>query len=251
MIAPVTVIVPCHNEEAGLPQLFTRLRDMHAKPDMAEWRFLFVDDGSTDDTLGLLLREERQSPWIEVVRNPGNLGLGAALRTGVACTASPVVCSMDSDCTYPPERLPELTALIDRGFDLATASAWHPENTVIEGNQLRLFLSRTVSQTYKWLVGQDVYTFTCLFRACRRELFERIRIYSDGFASVAEMMLGAMRAGYKIAEVPMPIEPRRYGESKLKVSDAVMTHAMLLSLTALITTFTSKRFSMKGRRKIK
>ena len=232
-IPPVTVIIPCHNEAAGLPTLFDRLLQMRANPAMADWRFLFVDDGSSDDTLTLLIEAERCFKWIEVVHDPVNRGLGAALRTGFTYAASPIVCSMDSDCTYPPERLPELTALIEGGLDLTTASAWHPDAAAAEGNQLRLFLSRSVSRAYKILVGQDVHTFTCLFRAYRREVLERVRFHFDGFAAVAEIMLAAMRAGYRIAEVPIPLEQRRFGESKLKVSDAVLAHCALLAMATV------------------
>ncbi len=200
----------------------------------AEWHFLFVDDGSTDNTLGGLLRAARVESWIEIVRHPENLGLGAALRTGFEHSRSPIVCTIDSDCTYPPEKLPELAALIRDGSEIVTASAWHPESATAEGSRIRIRLSRMVSTLYKLLIGQDVYTFTCLFRAYRRESIQRIAFRSNGFAAVAEMMLRAMLGGYRVAEVPMRLESRRFGESKLKVSDAIVAHCRLLLLTALM-----------------
>lgn len=231
--APVTVIVPCHNEEAGLPALLARLRAIRQEPRTADWSFLFVDDGSTDDTFAELLRAARDESWIQVVRHHENLGLGGALRTGFAHATSPIICTIDSDCTYPPERLPELTALLDSDAEIVTASAWHPHSDEAQGSGFRLLLSRTVSRIYKLLIGQDVYTFTCLFRAYRRDVIQSIRFRADGFAAVAEIMLRAILAGRRIAEVPMPLERRQFGESKLKVSDAVMAHVGLLTLTAL------------------
>lgn len=229
----MTVVIPCLNEEAGLPSLLARLREMRRDPKAADWHFLFVDDGSSDGTFSTLLRAARDESWIDVVRHPENLGLGAALRTGFAQARSPVVCTIDSDCTYPPERLPELTALLAQGAEIVTASAWHPQNDDAQGSGVRLALSRMVSQIYKVLIGQDVYTFTCLFRAYRRQVIRGIRFRANGFAAVAEIMLRAMLAGNAIAEVPMPLERRQYGESKLRISDAVMAHAGLLTLTAL------------------
>lgn len=232
-VPPVTVIVPCHNEEAGLPTLLARLRRMRTAQAAAGWHFLFVDDGSTDGTFAALLRAARDESWIEVVRHHENLGLGAALRTGFAQAKSPIICTIDSDCTYPPERLPELTAQLDNGAKIVTASAWHPENAETQGSGFRLMLSRTVSIIYKLMIGQDVYTFTCLFRAYRRTALRSIRFRANGFAAVAEIMLRAILKGYAIGEVPMPLETRKYGESKLKVSDAIMAHLGLLTLTAL------------------
>ena len=230
---PVTVIVPCYNEEAGLPFLLERLRKMRANG-ANDWTFLFVDDGSSDGTFGALLRATQDENWIEVVRHPENLGLGAALRTGFEHARSPVVCSIDSDCTYPPEKLPELTALIEDGAQIVTASAWHPDSASAEGSAIRLWLSRMVSGLYKLLIGQDVYTFTCLFRAYETESVRRIRFRSSGFAAVAEIMLRAMLTGFIVREVPMRLESRRFGESKLKVGDAIMAHVRLLIMTAFM-----------------
>lgn len=232
-VAPVTVVVPCFNEVDGLPSLLERLRALRAGT-RRDWRILFVDDGSTDDTFAALLRAGRDEPLVSVVRHHENRGLGAALRTAFAQVASPIVCTIDSDCTYPPERLPELVALIEGGADLATASAWHPSMTAMaEGSRLRLLLSRQVSGVYKQLIGQDVHTFTCLFRAYRRELLQRVAFRGDGFSAVAELFLKAVLQGYVVREVPMTLERRRFGESKLRVTDAVLAHAHLITLTTL------------------
>jgi dolichol-phosphate mannosyltransferase len=199
-----------------------------------DWHCLFVDDGSSDGTFGVLLRAAQASPWVGVVRHHENLGLGAALRTGFAQAHSPIVCTIDSDCTYPPEQLPELVALVQAGATIATASAWHPASAVAEGSALRLRLSRMVSAVYKLLLDQDVYTFTCLFRAYDTDAIRRIGFRSNGFAAVAEIMLRAILVGYTVREVPMRLESRRYGESKLKVGDAVTAHVRLIVSTALM-----------------
>ena len=178
--ASVTIIVPCYNEEEGLPVLLGRLSRMRAHGAL-DWHCLFVDDGSSDGTFGVLLRAAQACSWVEVIRHHENLGLGAALRTGFEQSCSPIVCTIDSDCTYPPEQLPELVALVRAGAEIATASAWHPGSAVAEGSALRLWLSRMVSAVYKMLLGQDVYTFTCLFRAYDAGAIRRIRFRSNGF----------------------------------------------------------------------
>jgi dolichol-phosphate mannosyltransferase len=144
------------------------------------------------------------------------------------------VCSIDSDCTYPPEKLPELASLVRDDAQIVTASAWHPESDAAEGSAIRIWLSRMVSGLYKLLIGQDVYTFTCLFRAYQTDTVRRIRFRSSGFAAVAEIMLRAMLNGHRVREVPMRLESRRFGESKLRVGDAIMAHVRLLILTAFM-----------------
>jgi len=230
---PVTIIVPCFNEQAGLPALVARLTTLKQNGGR-DWEVLLIDDGSDDSTFAEILRTVSCEPWMRVIRHPGNFGLGAALRTGFRHADSPILCTIDSDCTYPPERLPELVALVEDGAEIATASAWHPESGAAEAGKVRVCLSRAVSGLYKMLIGQDVHTFTCLFRAYERAALERIRFRSDGFAAVAEIMLRAMLAGYRVAELPMRLEQRRFGESKLKIGDAILAHATLLSLTAAL-----------------
>jgi dolichol-phosphate mannosyltransferase len=229
--APVTIVVPCYNEQAGLPSLVARLEAMQENGTRG-WEVLFVDDGSADATFGNLLAIVGRRPWARVLRHPTNLGLGAALRTGFRYNESPIVCTVDSDCTYPPERLPELVRLLDDGAEIATASAWHPGSEAAEGGRVRIALSRAVSGLYKLLIGQDVHTFTCLFRAYRRDALARVPFRSDGFAAVAEIMLRSMLAGYRVRELPMRLEARRFGESKLKIGDAIVAHVSLLTLTA-------------------
>ncbi len=233
-LPPVTVIVPCYNEEPGLPALLARLRVMRQALGVEDWQFLFVDDGSIDRTFAALLRAARDESWISVVRHHENLGLGAAMRTGFANAASSIVCTIDSDCTYPPERLPELVERIREGADIVTASAWHPESTPAEGNAFRVGLSRMVSGVYKLLIGQDVHTFTCLFRVYRYHMTQEIRFRSNGFSAVAEFMLRAMLSGCNVAEVPMQLEARRFGESKLKIGDAILAHVRLIAMTAFM-----------------
>lgn len=233
MTAPVTIVVPCYNEQAGVPALVERLARVIEGPGRG-WEVMFVDDGSADRTFARLLASVQSQSWARVLRHQTNLGLGAALRTAFAYVESPIVCTIDSDCTYAPERLPELVALVEAGADIATASAWHPGSEVAKGNPVRIALSRSVSGIYKILIGQDVHTFTCLFRAYRREVVEKVPFRSNGFAAVAELMLRSILLGYDVRELPMQLEERRFGESKLKVGDAIFAHASLLTMTATL-----------------
>jgi dolichol-phosphate mannosyltransferase len=225
---PVSVVVPCFDEAEGLPSLLRRL-EMLAP---LGWEFIFVDDGSRDETFSVLLDASRSRSWMHVVRHGTNLGLGAALRTGFLHARAPIVCTMDSDCTYLPERLPELVRLIEQGADIATASPWHPDSVPAEGSWLRLTLSRSVSVLYQLLIGRDVNTFTCLHRAYRRDVLEGTPCRATGFAAVAELLLRGLLGGRRVREIPMQLGPRRFGESKLRIGDAVLAHLGLLSLTA-------------------
>jgi glycosyltransferase involved in cell wall biosynthesis len=230
--APVTVIIRCYNEAERLPAFLGRLRALRRDPRTTDWQFLFVDDGSTDNSFATLLEAARGESWIEVLRLHENLGLGAAMRMGFERAMSEIVCTMgSSNCRYPLERLPELTQLIDDGADIATASTRPSAIGGDDGTRLRLPLMRRVPAIYKQVVKQDVRTITCLFRAYRRRVLENIHFRSDGFLAVAEISLKAVLAGYSIRELPLPLERRRYGESELGVVEAKLARAQLFGLT--------------------
>src|SRR5262245_48391480 len=100
---PVSVIIPCCNEEAVLPSLAETLASVEATlADRYEIEFLVVDDGSTDSTWALMLRYFGGKANYCLLRHDQNQGLAAAIRTGIHRAQSEIVCSMDSDCTYDP-----------------------------------------------------------------------------------------------------------------------------------------------------
>ena len=231
MHAEVTIVIPCLNEEQVVPSLVERL-DRLILGEQRPWEVVFVDDGSTDRTPELLQDACRQRAWVRTLRHPRNLGLGAALRTGFATDLAPVVCTLDSDCTYPPERLPNLITLLERDADLVTGSPWHPDNTQFEGSRTRLLLSRLASAAYRRITGAQIHTFTCLFRAYRRDLLRRVVFYENGFAATAEIMVKAVLQGFRVAELPMPLTERRRGASKMRVPASVAAHLRLLLAAA-------------------
>ena len=98
----------------------------------------------------------------------------------------------------------------------------------------RSALSRTVSRLYQRLTGQDVHTFTCLYRAYRRDVIERTQFRATGFAAVTELMLRGMLSGCSVREVPMELGARSLGESKLQIGEAILSHLALLAMTAMV-----------------
>lgn len=226
-----TIIVPCWNEEAALVPLLQRLHLLVAP--RQSWDVLFVNDGSTDGTGGILEAALQKYPWARVVHHAGNRGLGAAVRTGFAATAdSDILCTIDSDGTYPPERLPEFVDLIEAGADVVTASPWHPENHQADGGFHRIVLSRGVSLCYRYLTGTKLYTYTALFRAYRRSAIEGVQIESDGFPAVTEILIKLLGRNCTVKEVAMPLRPREHGLSKMSTMKAIQGHLRLLTLTS-------------------
>ena len=233
----VTLIVPCYNEIDGLPQLMRRLTAMHESGQMSGWEVLFVNDGSKDGTLEALNVIAKGHDWVRVVHHPTNKGLGAAVRTGFANANAPIVCTMDSDCTFAPEKLPQMVQMLQEGADIVTASPWHPESGAGSVHPVRKVLSQGASWVYRGILGNEVHSFTPMHRAYRREVVKKVKFNSNGFAAIAEIMVRAMFHGFRVKELPMPVDRRQFGESKINVLESVTAHLSLMRLAGW-TTFT-------------
>jgi dolichol-phosphate mannosyltransferase len=161
---------------------------------------------------------------VKFERHPVNRGLGAAMRTGFAAAAGAVVVSTDADGTYEFHTIPELLACLEPGMDIVTASPYHPRGAVRDVPRYRLVLSQGASALYRLLVDWRLHTWTCLFRAYRRDVLEKITFESSGFLAGTELMVKALLAGYRVAEYPAVLHSRAAGASKARVIHIIRAH---------------------------
>ncbi|HEY0988926.1 MAG TPA: glycosyltransferase, partial [Kofleriaceae bacterium] len=107
MDAPVvSIVAPAYNEARNLAafvQALTPVLDSLGEP----WEIVFVDDGSRDNTLGLLLAARATDPRIKVVGLARNFGKDVALSAGLAHARGRAVIPIDCVLQHPPEVLPE------------------------------------------------------------------------------------------------------------------------------------------------
>jgi len=105
-----------------------------------------------------------------------------------------------------------------------TASPYHPDGQVVGVPGYRLILSRGSSMIYRFLVDWRIHTYTCLFRAYRREVIEQIQFKSDGFLAGTELMVKAMLKGFRVKEFPAVLYRRMFGVSKAKLMRTIAAH---------------------------
>src|SRR3954468_17026913 len=107
----LSVIVPAYNEEHRLLPTLERLHAyLSAQP--LRYEILVVDDGSKDDTCGVVERAAQTLPHVTLVRQLPNRGKGAAVRRGMLAARGQIRVMCDADCSIPPEQLPKLLAPI-------------------------------------------------------------------------------------------------------------------------------------------
>ena len=227
---PVSIVVPCFNEEKVLPYLANTLRSVSTSLSASyDLRLILVDDGSNDATWNSLNTIFGSWPKATLIRQPENRGVAAAILKGIRAAETEIVCSIDCDCTYDPHELATMIPRLTSGVDLVTASPYHPDGHVRNVPRWRLTLSRSASLMYRCVLRQKLWTYTSCFRVYRREPVLQLTIKNEGFLGVTEILGELDLNGSTIVEHPTTLEVRMLGRSKMKTAWTILNHLKLLS----------------------
>ncbi len=225
----LTLIIPCYNEEEGIPHLAEKLRQSWgAFCEQYDLEVIFVDDGSTDKTNELLHQHFGSKAEVKIVKHEQNKNLGAALRTGFVHASGDLVAALDSDCTYEPELILRMATMIDDTTDIVTVSPYHPEGKVQNVPGYRLFLSKSVSRLYGLLLRSNLHTYTAMVRVYKKDVVKNVSFDNNRFLGVTEVLARALLQGYHAREIPAELRSRQYGTSKLKTLREIKDHLGLL-----------------------
>lgn len=209
-IPPFSVLVPCYNEEDAIEQTVDALRKCLG--DGTGYELIIIDDGSTDNSAGVLARLAGNDPSLIVVTQDRNRGYGAALKAGVRKARAPLIIITDADGTYPNERLPEL---IDRAedADMVVGSRTADDVTYPLIRKIpKTFLRRYSS----WLAGKNIPDMNSGMRVFRKDVAERfLSILPDGFSFTTTITLAMLTNHYQVVYVPIGYSAR-VGRSKIK-----------------------------------
>ena len=136
----VSIVVPLFNEAKNVEPLFAALETVTAAMPDVRCEYVFVDDGSVDDSFLVLLKLARQHPKLKVVSLSRNFGKELALSAGVTYAEGDAIVTMDADLQHPPGLLPELIAKWVAGADVVVATRRATSRkTVVRRVSTRLF----------------------------------------------------------------------------------------------------------------
>lgn len=113
----VTILIPAYNEEAVLPQLFTRLEALQKTIKKYRLEFLFINDGSRDRTLELIKEEAKKNDAVAYVNFSRNFGKEVGMLAGFDYATGDAVVIIDADLQDPPELIPQMITLWEQGYD--------------------------------------------------------------------------------------------------------------------------------------
>ena len=225
----LSIVIPFFNECENIPKIRNELLPVISDLSLSfSIEIIFVDDGSQDGTMDSLkaLFGPFENPNISIkyASNDGNWGLGKALRTGFKECTGDIIITTDFDGTYKFEKIKELLSYLGSGIDIVTASPYHPNGKVVGVPAFRIILSKGSSFIYRILVLRKINTYTCLFRAYRRDVIEQIPFVSNGFMAGTELLVKAILSGYIVVEFPADLYRRMYGTSKAKLLRTIFAH---------------------------
>lgn len=228
----LSIVVPAYNEEQRLPPTLDRLaRFLATLPLRSE--IVVVDDGSKDDTCGVVERAMAKIPCLRLVRQTPNRGKGAAVRLGMLQARGQIRVMCDADCSMPPEQLPRLLAPITAcKAEIAIGSRYaEGARTDVKQPLYRVLWSRLANKVIQRSLVPGVRDTQCGFKAftaeAARDLFQRGRI--DGWAFDLEILALARRRGYEIQEVGVEwLDDRRSRINPLKDMWKVIREALTI-----------------------
>jgi dolichol-phosphate mannosyltransferase len=224
-VGRVLVIVPTYNERENLPLIAERL--FAAVPSAA---LLVVDDGSPDGTGQLADDLAAADSRVHVLHRSSKAGLGGAYIAGFdwgLANGFDVLVEMDADGSHAPEQLPRLLAELGSA-DLVLGSRWVPGGEVQNWPKRREVLSRGGNAYTRVMLGMPLKDATGGYRAYRRRVLEKIdyaAVASQGYCFQVDLAWRAVRAGFRVREVPITFVERQRGESKM--SGAIVREALL------------------------
>lgn len=217
----ITLVLPAYNEQEVIAQaVHEAVEAISTLTD--EYEILVVDDGSTDRTASILEQLTSQYRHLRVLRQPKNLGYGAALRRGFTEARSELVSFTDADCQFD---LTELDRLVMLSRDYQIVCGYRIDR---QDPFLRCFYSNVYNTLVRTLLGTRVRDCDCALKLMHREALSRLPITTDGFLVNAVLLAQARQQDMSVVEVGVSHRPRAAGSSKVSIAHIPLVLAALL-----------------------
>ena len=215
----VSVILPVFNEADNLEPLTQDI--ISALEDTGRtYEIIFVDDGSTDQSLNVLTALQKAHPSVVVIEFRRNFGQTAALAAGLRAANGEIIVTMDADRQNDPRDIAMLVQEIDRGMDLVCG--WRHDRK--DGLWLRLLPSRAANWLISTTTDVKLHDYGCTLKAMRRDVAKSLRLYGEMHRFIPAI---ASWYGVRMSEVKVRHHPRTAGVSKYGLS---RTFRVLLDL---------------------
>lgn len=195
----VSIIIPCCNEAGNINVLYQKILEQINKLDI-EYEFIFIDDGSIDETFNIIMSLHKENPKVKSVSFSRNFGHQAAIIAGLHFCKGDCAIMMDADLQHPPELIPEMISQWKNGFEIV--------NTIRDETNSETFFKKLTSRGFYKLINMisktKIEPGSADFRLLDRkviESFKEIGEYSVFIRGMVNWMgFNSMQIHYKSSE---------------------------------------------------
>jgi glycosyltransferase involved in cell wall biosynthesis len=221
-----SVVVPLFNESTVVQELYDRLTKTLVSTGLS-YELIFVDDGSADNTLGILKSIAAKDGNVVVVELRRNFGQTPALAAGFDIARGQTIISMDGDLQHLPEEIPVFLQKLNEGFDVV--SGWRKRR--VDNFVMRKIPSRAANWLASKISGVDIHDFGTTFKAYRREVIENLNLYGEMHRFIPALL---SQSGAKIVEIPITNINRPSGSSNYGLGRTLRVAFDLITLRFLL-----------------
>ncbi len=215
MNAPeISLVIPCHNEQANLRPLLSAI---HAAMDPLDLNYevVITDDCSTDESWSVLKQLAANDQRLRIQRFKFNCGESAASWAGMQVARGRSIATLDADLQNDPRDLPAmLKALEDADCVCGTRTASRSKGD----NWIRIASSRIANWVRNKLSGENVSDAGCTYRVFKRECIARVKFFNGAHRFLPTLI---KMEGFRVVETPVSTNPRFSGTSHYGVWNRV------------------------------
>lgn len=205
-----TVVMPVYCESGSLIEVTERISKVFTSIGKGDnFEIIFVDDGSTDSSRQAIKGLCKEKGYVRGVLFRRNIGKAFALSTGFLNARGDFIITMDADLQDRPEDIPNLIDKINEGYDLV--SGWKKQR---QDNIIRVLGSRIFNWAVSCFSGLKLHDFNCGFKIYKSNVIKNMYIYGQHHRFTP---LLAFFMGFKVTEIPVSHDRRKYGVSKYPV----------------------------------
>lgn len=201
----ISIVIPLFNEQGSLKELNEQIIKVMSTMDYS-YEIIYIDDGSTDQSFEELIKIKDDNKNIILIQFRRNFGKAAALSAGFEETTGDLVITMDADLQDEPSEIPNLINKIEEGYDLV--SGWKQSR---KDPFIKIISSSIFNSTISILSGIKLHDFNCGFKIYKQEVIKSIEVYGELHRFLPVL---ANQKGFKIGEVKISHNKRKFGESK-------------------------------------
>lgn len=222
----IDLVIPVFDEEGVIERIHAQIRSVVDRLPH-EFRFLYVDDGSSDGTVASLRSIADADRRVEILQLSRNFGHQAALTAGIDHSTGDIVISMDGDGQHPPEMIPQMIDLVRQGYDIVQAQR------VAESKPsfFKTWTSDTFYRILNTISGTHIAAGAADFRAMSRQAVDALR----GMPEFHRFLRGMISwIGFTSVILPYHQPPRAAGRSKYSLgkmfrlaSDAIFSFSLI------------------------